>query len=56
MKPKLTLISVVVNGRRAFMFVMGTQVDQNGKTVVADGTYRILTTGLPRGTTVSIGA
>lgn len=52
MKPKLTLISVIVNGRRISRFVMGTQVDENGKTVADLG---VLTKGLPRGTTVTIG-
>jgi hypothetical protein len=53
MKTKLVLISIVYQGITRSAFVMG-QVDENGKASVHPKIWEKLTSGIPRGATISV--
>ena len=54
-RKKLTMVSVVIDGRRTTVFTTG-KLHDNGKTTVPSSVINSLTKHLPRGHTYSIGA
>jgi hypothetical protein len=55
MKTKLTLVSILVPGRRRIEVFMQLPYSEDGKVRLPSETLADLTSGLARGTTISVG-